>query len=134
MAFRSFATRRLPPSAPYRPKPMHQRHDIDHYRDADGEPVQPYFAAFMIEHGYTRAKSIFERDGNGLEYMDWNRARWREFRTLHGIDRDFQHFHAAEFREWLRGRSLDHLARTHVEAEGRRPSKQSRPFSQRRAA
>lgn len=89
---------------------------IDNYRDADGEAVQPYFAAFMIEKAYSRAKHIFERDGHGLEYMEWNQARWREFCSQNGIDRDFSHLYRAEFSEWLAARAADHAARNHVEA------------------
>ena len=81
---------------------------LDNYIDADGEPVQPYFAAFMIERGYRRAKHIFERDGHGLEYMEWNRARWREFKIPRGISLHYtsgkDH---ADIQEWIEDRSSD---------------------------
>ncbi|MFC3059489.1 hypothetical protein [Paenirhodobacter populi] len=89
---------------------------LDNFHDADGEVVQPYFAAFMIERGYRRSKHIFERDGHGLEYQDWNRARWLEFKVPRGISLHVtsKEDHAA-FKEWLELRCIDFACRNSVE-------------------
>lgn len=90
--------------------------NIDTYTDADGEAVQPYFAAFMIEKGYARAQEPFKRDGHTQEFTFWMADRWRDFKTQRGIQmrRTSPEDHAA-FKAWLEGRCLDHLCRHHVE-------------------
>lgn len=92
------------------------RHLLENYIDADGEPVQPYFAAFMIERGYSRAKHIFDRDGHGLEYQEWNRKMWVSFKKPRGISllstSEKDH---ADFLDFLENRSADFACRNHVE-------------------
>lgn len=91
---------------------------IGNYRDADGQAVQPYFAAFMIEHGYVRASEPFKRDGHNCQYMEWNAARWAEFERAHGypVAHHTRNWRSAEFIEWLDRRSLDFAARNAIEA------------------
>lgn len=86
---------------------------IQNFRDASGQPVQPYFAAFMIEHGYSRAAEPFERDGHNCEYMEWNQARWAEFERANGhpVDHATRNCRSAEFTDWLDRRALDAAAR-----------------------
>lgn len=85
------------------------------YTDTDGQPVQSYFAAFMIEKGYTRARHIFERDGHGLEYLLWNAERWREFEQHTGEVVEPRHRRAKEFTAWLNDRAIDHACRNDIE-------------------
>jgi hypothetical protein len=91
---------------------------IKNYRDADGQAVQPYFAAFMIEHGYERASDPFKRDGHNCRFMEWNSARWAEFEREHGypVAHHTRNCRSAEYIEWLDRRSLDFAARNFVEA------------------
>ena len=74
---------------------------IASFTDADGEAVQPYFAAFMLAKGYQRAKHIFERDGHGLEYFEWIAARWADFEADTGSTVYPRSSRAAEFTQWL---------------------------------
>ena len=89
---------------------------LENYIDADRLPVQPYFAAFMIERGYSRARHIFERDGNGEEYQEWNRKMWLSFKKPRGISlfstSETDH---ADFLDFLENRSADFACRNHVE-------------------
>lgn len=79
--------------------------DIRNFTDSTGERVQPYFAAFMIERGYERAREPFERDGHNLEYMEWNGARWAEFERENGYPHDhIRSSRADEFTDWLQAR------------------------------
>ena len=90
---------------------------IENFRDADGQPVQPYFAAFMIERGFRTAKEAMSIHLGGFEYMTWNQARWKQFEAAHGYQVDGPRRHlAAQFTTWLNDRALDHAARRHVEA------------------
>lgn len=88
---------------------------LSNYTDEDGKAVQPYFAAFMIEKGYTSAKHLFERDGHGLEYMLWNQDRWREFEDFTGEIVNPRHRRAREFTAWLNDRAIDHACRNAIE-------------------
>lgn len=89
---------------------------IDNYRDANGQAIQPYYAAYMIEFGYRTPEEAAEKTGNQVEYMCWNSTRWAEFDALHGFKLDDRCYHRDEFRQWLAARALDHVARNHVEA------------------
>jgi hypothetical protein len=84
--------------------------DINSFTDANGQPIQPYYAAFMIERGYRIPPS-----GAQTDYVLWNGARWREFRALLGITEDQQRFHREDFRAWLQRRAHDHAARYDIE-------------------
>lgn len=89
---------------------------IENFRDAAGERVQPYFAAYMIEMGYRTIKEAFAIDGSGAPYMAWNRIRWDEFCAPRKIVSHVRRAHVAEFTAWLDRRVIDHAARNHVEA------------------
>ncbi len=75
--------------------------DIRNYRDAEGVPVQPYYAAFMIEHGRQLIGGGIQVN---LQYMRWINARWDEFCTPRGIPAHRRGLHAAEFTDWLQER------------------------------
>lgn len=91
---------------------------IENFRDADGQAVQPYFAAFMLLNGYTRARQPWERDGHNCEYMEWSRCMWERFERENGhpVDHETRNTRAPQFTEWLNGLCLDVVARSHVEA------------------
>ena len=90
---------------------------INNYRDANGEAVQPYYAAFMIEFGYRTPADAKESTGGNFEYMGWINARWGEFFASLGIKRpDHSRPYAEQFCDWLEHRATDQLARAHVEA------------------
>jgi hypothetical protein len=90
---------------------------IDNYRDANGEAVQPYYAAYMIEFGYRTPADAAAEHGQQWHYVVWNSLRWEEFERLNGIQPgSVRSLYATEFHAWLAARALDHLARIHVEA------------------
>ncbi len=79
--------------------------DLRNFTDADGRRVQPLFAAFMLERGYDRSSHIFERDGHGGEYLQWNDKRWAEFEHENGYPFDyFRSSRMEEFIDWLSAR------------------------------
>lgn len=83
---------------------------IDNYTDADGQPVQPYFAAYMIKQGFTRASQA-----KGHEFIIWIRARWVEFGRIHKIPETHLVMHRPEFHAWLSACVTDAACRNHVE-------------------
>lgn len=89
---------------------------LDNFQDASGELIQPYYAAFMIEFGYTTTEQGKNEQGNQTPFMLWMHERWMEFQANQGITERQRQFYRAEFHEWLSGRSLDRLAQLHVEA------------------
>ncbi len=95
---------------------MSQRRILDTFRDADGLPVTPTFAAYMIEGGFKHYREAQDSDGFAL----WQAERWDEFcrsqpgrphMTLVPMGQD-----RARFIDWLDGRAADHVARNKVEA------------------
>ena len=89
---------------------------IENHHDANGEAIQPYYAAFMIERGYQTLAEASAEYGNQTEYVIWNGDRWREFSRRFGVTPEDRPYHRADFLNWLSDRALDHLARNSVEA------------------
>lgn len=90
---------------------------INNHRDANGEAVQPYYAAFMIERGYRSLSEAKALGGSNVDYMLWINASWNEFFSSLGIKRpDFSRPYAEQFTEWLDQRATDLVARLYVEA------------------
>ncbi|MGN7750596.1 hypothetical protein [Sinorhizobium sp. 22678] len=89
---------------------------IGNFRDANGEAIQPYYAAFMIEKGYRTPAEAAALYRNQTEYMLWISHRWSEFEGAKGIRHEDRPFYREEFNMWIAERALDHQARNHVEA------------------
>lgn len=79
---------------------------IRSFRDADGVQVQPYMAAYMIEHGFRTCAERKEVDRGNAAYLVWNRARWAEFNADHGISSALASSpFADDFLAWLEART-----------------------------
>lgn len=95
---------------------------LDNYHDADGQAIQPYYAAFMIEFGArtveeAQAASIELEGHRNLGFMFWIQKRWAEYEAAHGLKRNGQRgLYRSEFDKWLESRALDRLARDCIEA------------------
>ena len=90
--------------------------DLRNFRDAAGEAVQPYFAAYMIERGFRVVADVRETFGNMGDYLLWNSTRWREFSAPRKIDVSLRTGSSEEFTDWLQARSIDFAARNFIEA------------------
>lgn len=90
---------------------------IESFRDADGVPVQEYFAAFMIERGIARlAAPRQERTERNVDFMGWINDRWSELERRKGFTSLQRGLHRADMLGYLNERALDHIARNKVEA------------------
>lgn len=83
---------------------------IDNYIDADGQQVQPYFAAYMIMQGFSRVAQA-----KSHEFIIWIRGRWVEFGRTHKIPEAHRCMHRPEFHAWLSASVTDAACRNHVE-------------------
>ena len=66
---------------------------IRDYHDVDGNPIQPYYAAYMIEHSYER------HTPPNYKFMEWIQERWAEADCGGHGQRDH-----AKFLVWLEDR------------------------------
>lgn len=89
---------------------------LENYRDSTGAEIQPYYAAFMIEHGFRTVEEGRNEQGNQTPYMLWIQSRWGDFQSALGISQRQRYQYRTEFHQWLSRRALDHLARNAVEA------------------
>lgn len=83
---------------------------IDNHTDADGQPVQPYFAAYMIRQGFTRTAQA-----KGHEFIIWIRSMWVEFGRIHKIPETHWCMYRDKFGAWLEASVTDAACRNHVE-------------------
>lgn len=79
------------------------------------------YTAFLLEHGYrsrdeAAEASVLKCGHRNLEYMDWVEARWGEFLATKDANAGPRSRYIAEYTAWLGNRSVDHQARTSVEA------------------
>ena len=96
---------------------MSTRPILDTFKDADGIPVQPYFAAFMLEKGIDRLTVPQpERANRNVEFIDWMDGRWRELEARLGFSWNQRTQHTNDMLDWLEERAVDHVARNTVEA------------------
>lgn len=77
---------------------------IREFHDADGVEIQPYYAAFMIEHDLDRRLV-----GSQILFMSWISAMWRIFETY--VCRcdptpHIRRMHSREFTAWLQLRVM----------------------------
>lgn len=91
---------------------------LEDFRDDAGEAIQPYYAAFMLEHGYRTGSDAWEAGGrSNYDFMVWVQARWAEYERRNGItNSENRRLYAGGFRAWLNDRAVDHLARYELEA------------------
>lgn len=88
---------------------------LENFRDDSGDLIQPYYAAFMIEFGFSTVEEGRNERGNQTPFMFWIQARWREFGAVAGITERERAFNRPQFHKWISDRSLDFIARKHVE-------------------
>lgn len=82
---------------------------ISDFVDYDGERIQPYYAAFMIEHGFCTARHCWKAHG-GSGYIAWNSRKWSEFLCLKKLPKDAPTRHlAAKFEDWLAIRAVSNF-------------------------
>jgi hypothetical protein len=96
---------------------VNERRILDTFTDADGIPVQEYFAAFMIERGYTHLTvPARDRTERNVDFMGWIQDRWQELEARHGFTNLERGLHRKDMLDYLEDRALDHVARNVVEA------------------
>lgn len=90
---------------------------ISNFRDINGEAVQPYYAAFMVERGYLSLEDTRAEAGSNCDFMEWVNDSWNEFFSSIGVKRPpFSRPYAEKFTEWLDCKTTDRIARLYVEA------------------
>lgn len=72
---------------------------LDAFRDTDGKEVQPYFAAFMVERGFSTVEEAMAP--SGAAFMFWIAARWRDFCSPRRIPDQNKLLFQHEFKQWL---------------------------------
>jgi hypothetical protein len=93
------------------------RRILDTFKDADGLPVQEYYAAFMIERGIKRLTAPpQERAARNADFMGWMQDRWSELEGLRGFTNLERGLHRNDMLDYLDARAVDHVARNQVEA------------------
>lgn len=76
--------------------------DLEDFRDIDGVRVQPLFALFMIQHGYSSVAETQARlPHTGLEFMLWNSDQWQDYDKQFNVKPNDRGYHLERYRRWL---------------------------------
>lgn len=72
----------------------------------------PYFLAYALATGAPDPKAAWARDGNGVSYMAWIQAQWRELQARLGFPDHMRRTHHAEMMALLGDLVVDRLPAT----------------------
>lgn len=85
---------------------------LDSYRDANGEAIQSYYAAYMILHGFStpeEARKATCPNASNADYVIWNQTQWADFERLTNrpVNSPFRRTYRDEFKAWLEQRCAE---------------------------